>query len=233
MNKNGKMFSLIELLVVIAIIAILAALLLPALKKARSAATRASCSNQLKQIGLVFMEYASDYNEYLIPFIGGFDTDGDADYLEDSWPHSVYEQSGQKSCFLPKAGSLFCCPAQSSISGNRWDRVSYGATERGILQDTDFPKVGGRYQSARLSQLNYPSTTMLLGEPACSYNVKVLPNFSAAYMLYGRHDGTFNLLLADMSVSVSSSWGSVVWFNEQQIAGGLVEPIRGKYAYRK
>jgi prepilin-type N-terminal cleavage/methylation domain-containing protein/prepilin-type processing-associated H-X9-DG protein len=56
-SEKRRGFTLIELLVVIAIIAVLIALLLPAVQAAREAARRASCVNNLKQLGIGLHNY--------------------------------------------------------------------------------------------------------------------------------------------------------------------------------
>lgn len=102
MKKRG--FTLIELLVVIAIIAILAAILFPVFAKAREKARQTGCLNNVKQIGLAFMQYKQDYDDNMPILYAQNPADGKYRY----WTQLV-------SSYI-KGAAIFGCQSDSDTS---------------------------------------------------------------------------------------------------------------------
>lgn len=150
-NNMRRAFTLLELLVAVAIIGILAALLLPVLGRARGAAARATCINNLHQINAAVIMYADDHadslrsatNDYHIYFT----------YREDINSYLARNGSGTND-------AVFACPADN-----------FDCT-KSLVEDFFYPRPAAGRGFHHLAQTDY-SSYIFNGEAANSADARV------------------------------------------------------------
>lgn len=145
-------FTLIELLVVMVIVGILAGLVIPSLSGAKLRAQRTKCLNNVRQLQLAVQMYADDYGGELLPrsYRGG-----------GIWVDRLESYYGSR--------ALLLCPVDREV-----DNVSYllnGFVDYFAFRsfEGDWNAFFGAYKSGgfpgmKLSEINHPSQTILLGE---------------------------------------------------------------------
>ncbi|MDR1279917.1 MAG: DUF1559 domain-containing protein [Opitutaceae bacterium] len=149
-------FTLIELLVVIAIIGILAGMVLAIMPRVRESAARATCTGNLRQLGVLTINYATE-NRGLLPRSreGGFF----------SFANNILPDVKFSNLANHPMGKLFRCPADKSGGAATYSITAGYATDNiGVYlrsTDPDIPHVEGRFP---LHAWPRPGQTFLLVE---------------------------------------------------------------------
>ncbi len=197
-REEMKIFTLIELLIVVSIIAILAGMLLPALNKAREAAWKISCVNNLKSIGVASQIYTADHNDMVV--VSKYNNSDPLTWM------TLLCGSKQLNCSDLTAQNtqlpfkVFQCPAASRIpsNGTNWtsgwynwapiSKAGYGLNWRLTRYS---PKITGIKYPLSTVPLVFESATLV---PDVGYNS---PATADQQLRLRRHNRSSNVLFLD------------------------------------
>ena len=204
LTPNKESFTLIELLVVIAIIAILAAMLLPALSKAREKARTASCTSNLKQLGLSMDFYANDNEDYFP--LEGMKVPISDTLTSGAWYYKLWLYSQDTKVF--KCGSATKTVRLNSIGSDMAkEKMTNGEISYFCIANITGLNNNASYPPHRRLQCTEPTSTVLLMDnwvndnlagPVITTKNEVSTGITAAQadMVY-RHGGSTNILFVD------------------------------------
>jgi len=209
MNRRNA-FTLIELLVVIAIIAILAAILFPVFAKVREKARQTTCTSNMKQLGLAFMQYVQDNDE--------------------TFPSSNWYGNGWAARMYPyvKATGVYRCPDDStSVTNTGGNALAAGDVPVSYVLNNQFSIGSGSpdQNSVAMAALTSPSSTILVYE-----GDKTL-NGGGSWWLDANY---FNPNKPDMTSVTSDgshgNWATPIATNRHDIAGPMTT---AQFVYNK
>jgi len=176
-GRNGRGFTLVELLVVVAIIALLISVLLPSLGVAKQLAQSADCSSNTRSLGMAVQMYVTESNEYYpaawdvcaapsIAWCGAYYTVGGVAYMDVTrgplWPYLKQKQIAECPTFTPAKLKYVGSGRISGFGINS----QYVAGDPVVNPNDGYAGMTNYARPARASQIKSHSQTILFADCA-------------------------------------------------------------------